>query len=378
MEKFRESMKEIGQTIGGELSYVLRNVPGIKKNYLKIIEKIIEKFRLMSEEKQREHFATFSELMENNLAEGGFDSKIYIKYWMHFFKIVKIRIFLLENDTENLIKIRTAYFSAIRQIEMFINELHGVEKIKENDFLNILNHEEKATLKFALITLARAFRTIMSKLNKKELDSNEDKKYFIKIKKNLALSENKIKKIIGGALRKVAEQEKINKLKIASEIFKEKAKKYKNDSETFLKLAILLTLIIFVAMLYKDDMYLTPESDVDGSAFYVYFILENLLSGRLLFPIIALTSFFYCLRFYAANNHNAIICDQRANTLESFEALYENVGKGKKGEEERLEVVKKVLNSATEHLPTGFSKLQSDSSGGGIDLSKLLSLFKGK
>ena len=66
-----------------------------------------------------------------------------------------------------------------------------------------------------------------------------------------------------------------------------------------------------------------------------------------------LVGLFACIRFYAASNHNAIVCDQRANTLKSYKALRDAAGTMMK---ERLLVLQKVLNSATDHQPTGFSK----------------------
>ena len=339
-----------------------------ERNYLKEIEQAIESFRLMSMEEQRKFFVVSSMFIENNLVEGNFDNKVHIKSLMRFVKIIKKNIFLPKLEPANFEKLNFIYIPIYLEIEGFINELYGVEKIKENRFLNILNNEDRVSINVALKRAIVQFVAIANQVNNTmpTLEGRED--FAANVKSLFTLEKNKIKKIIGEAMCKIAEQDKINKLKISSEVFKKKAKEYRNNSKRFLVSAVVLIVGTFLFVFYQVKP--SAISDTGSGSFYTYLILENLLRGRLLLSIIVLTGFFYCLRFYAASNHNAIVCDQRANTLESFEALYENVEEDK----EKLLVVEKVLNSATEHLPTGFSKLQSDSSGGIV--SSLASLLK--
>ena len=348
---------------------ILSSVLIKKRDYLKEIEETIEAFRLMSERKQREHFRVSSRSVENNLVEGDFDNKVHIKYLMRFIKVIKTRIFFPKTDDVNYMKLISAYTSVHAEIGRFINELYGIEKIKEDDFLNILNHEDRVNLTAILKSALVSFRVTINRRS----SFNEHKKFATSRKSVFALQKDDIKKIINKTLQKIPEPGKIYKLKIFSEIFKRKAEEYRNNAKGFLMLAIMLIVFAFVFAfaqgISKFDIELPQKYNVDSNAFYIYLILESLFRGKLLFSVIALTGFFYCLRFYAASNHNAIICDQRANTLESFEALYENVEEDK----ERLLVVEKVVNSVTEHLPTGFSKQQSDSGVGGI-VSSLLSL----
>ena len=379
MKKFRKISKKFWKSIKKfwkRLWQMPSNLLIRKKNYLKEIEQTIELFRFMDEEEQKENFDWVSWSIEHDLVEGAFDNKVYIKYWMRFIKVIKTDIFLPDDNLKNFIKLISVYMPVCREIEQFISELRSVEEIKEDNFLSVLNHEDKINLNNIFKDALVSFRVTINELNDGEIKFNEHKTIVAKEKRKCILRKHGIEKIISGALRKMPEQEKISKLQASSKIFKEKAKKYKNESAMFLFFAGMIAVVVLLVMLYKiffgDNINLPERSgNVDSSAFYIYVILEILLGGRLLFSVIALAGFFYCLRFYAASNHNAIICDQRANTLESFEALYENVKVGK----ERLLVVEKVLNSATEHLPTGFSKLQSDSGGEGI-VSSLASLFK--
>ena len=380
MKEFWQSVKKIWKRLWQTQS----DSPSHERDYIKEIEQAIEVFRLMNLEEQFKNFIPVSIFIENLLAEGGFDNKIQIKYFTRFVKIIKTKIFTPRGEVAKHIELDSVYLKAMSQVRRFINELRGVERIKEDRFLNILNHENKVIFNSALMSSVAFFRKIIDELNDQKFTLDKFENFATKIGDIFMTKEDRIKEIIGEALKKIAEQDKINKLKIASDIFKNKAKKYRSNSRWFLTSAVLLPLAFFSFIFFQKffefdifeyDIKFPQETNADSSAFYIYLILEILFRGRLLFSIIVLTGFFYCLRFYAASNHNAIICDQRANTLESFEALYENVGKGKKGEEEKLEVVKKVLNSATEHLPTGFSKQQSDSGGEGI-VSSFASLLK--
>ena len=383
MKKFGESMKEFWKRLWHTQNESQSNPPSHERDYLKEIEQRIEDFCFMNVEKQTEIFSNLSLSIRNDLAEGGLDSKVHIKYLMRLAKIIKIATFFRSSDIIKHIEQDPLYLPLLMCMQRFINELHGIEKIKEDDFLNVLNHEDKVSLNNTLMGSMGFFRVTMDRSSYGTFNYPQPNNFYTDAIEHFVRAENSIKEIIGKALQKITEQEKVNKLKIASEVFKKKAREYRKNAKRFLMSAAMLIMGVFVfiflkALLgYKIFEYniISPQkSDIDNNAFYIYFILEILFSGRLLFSIIALTGFLYCLRFYAASQHNAIICDQRANTLESFEALYENVEEDK----ERLLVVEKVLNSATEHLPTGFSKQQSDSGVGGIDLSKLLSLVKGK
>ncbi len=353
---------------------------GIREGYyIKKIKRKIEDFRIMNDEEQGKNFGNFSDFIKSNLVEGDFDNKIHIKYLMRFIKIIKTRIFLVkknaaEVDAEHA-ELIFVCAQALVHIEKFINELHGVEKIKEDNFLNILSHEDQVKLNTVLTQSLISFRVIINALNNPNLIFDKISIFFDEMKTTFNLETNNIKKIFGGGLKKITEQEKIDKLKKSSKIFRKKAVQYRRNSWLFLLGAAVPLVGIVVLAIYSDffdySIEFPEKTDIDSSTFYIYFISKILFSGRLLFAIMTLAGFFYCLRFYAASQHNAIICEQRANTLGFFDALYENVEEDK----EKLLVVEKVLNSATEHLPTGFSKLQSDS-GGGVDLSTLASLFK--
>ena len=345
-------------------------------NYLKKIEGRILIFRVMDHNLQRKNFNTISYFIEDALTEGGFDNKVRIKYFMRFVKTIKTFFALPDLEPINR-KTFNNYSNLKGNIDNFVNELHGVEKIKEDIFLNTLSHEEQVVFNECLASFINFLYVLVVRL---EIGDEDSDKNFFKNQENLLVHQKNImKEILDKALQKITEQEKINKLKIASKIFKDKAKQYRWNAIWFMcgsAVAAGLAVSLIIKKVFKF-YYIEQNSyiEVNNNALYVHMILDALLSGRLLLSIIALTGFLYCLRFYAANQHNAIICEQRANTLESFEALYENVGENKGKNEEKYLVVQKVLQSATEHLPTGFSKLQSDS-GGGVDLASLASLLK--
>ena len=192
--------------------------------------------------------------------------------------------------------------------------------------------------------------------------------------------------INGIAEEKLKLEQTVGSLGKKASIFTDKAKNYRSNAGYFLIGAasiifltvVFLTMILFFGntfsswlpnFLEKDLMNYGKEFSVytekPSKSLYFYLTLKMLISGRVLMSILLIAGFFYCLRFYAANNHNAIICDQRANTLESVESLYA----ASEGENKKL-ILEKALDSATAHQPTGFSKQQSNN-----DVQSVLSLL---
>ena len=373
---------------------IFRKKPSVKKDadkrdFLKEIEEKNEEFRLTSVKRQTEKFQETFSVMQNNFTIGEIDNKKQIKCMLRFIKTTH-HIFLHKEYFDiGGPKIFENLNEAHKQINFrflrFQNELYGIEKHKENDFLDVLNHDDSIKIKnsiFQVIVILsygmadiKRFNAVVK--NKDSATALAEK--ILKHAKDIYLYSNEIRDVIVKNLQEITDKEKIAKLKNSSEFFKNKSRKYRWNAVYLMLGAIgiaglaVLSLLPIAENFFRKNHYSQPSSyvEINNSVFYVNVVLETLLSGRLLLSAILLTGFFYCLRFYAANQHNAIICEQRANTLESFEALYKNVEEDK----ERLLVVEKVLQSATEHLPTGFSKQQSDS--GGIDPSSLLSLVSG-
>ena len=345
-----------------------------KRDYLKEIEEKIEAFRIMSEEEQRKNIRDFASSIKNNLVEGNFDNKIHIKYLMRFIKVIKMQIRLEKSEIEKSLEISNSFAFALVEIISFIGGLRGVEESKEDGFLNHLNHEEKVSLNTILINALDPLCAIIEQPPSLQMSPDQIKDFFDSMTEYFKTLRHNTAKIIGRGLEEITKQEKINRLKIASRAFKIKANLYRSGFGIFLLLAAFIVYGVFASAYFTNlfdlDIKFPEKNNININTFYIYLMLKFVFSGRLLFSIIVLTGFFYCIRFSAASQHNAIICDQRVNTLEAFEALYENVEEDK----EKLLVVEKVLNSATEHLPTGFSKQQSDS--GGIAPSSLLSLLK--
>ncbi len=281
----------------------------------------------MSKKKQRSYFSDALNFIKNNLVKGGFDNKTRMKYLMRFLKIAKPSIFCPNIDSVPD-KVWNLYFQIKKMAEKFINELRGIDKIKEDDFLNMLSHKEQIIFIDVINETMNALDLSIFMFQDKSLEYEEHTYQTRSDLRKLIANKNKIEKIIGSTLPKVTKQENTN-LKIFSRTFRKKAAQYRKNSRLFLLgVVIPLVTIVFLAKFsnffdYKIEF--PPPKDADSTAFYIYFISKILFSGRLLFAITTLTGFFYCLRFYAANQHNAIICDQRANTLEAFEPLYENV-----------------------------------------------------
>ena len=77
----------------------------------------------------------------------------------------------------------------------------------------------------------------------------------------------------------------------------------------------------------------------------------------MLLSVILLLVLLTSIRLYEANKHNAVVCDHRANTLKSYKALRDAAAGGA----EKLLVLQKVLDTATDHQPSGFVKMTGDS-----------------
>ena len=194
--------------------------------------------------------------------------------------------------------------------------------------------------------------------------------------------------VINAANVRAKEAEGFRGLEDEASFFEGKASKYKISARLFLFAAfIFLALIIFLpsflshvlpSVFPKDSEMLDELSKLAdkknvSKSFYFYLALKMILSSRMTMFIIFVAGFFSCIRFYAAHSHNVIICDQRTNTLKSFRSLYA----ASEVDDKRL-VLEKVLDSATAHQPTGFSKQQSDHGGSSEFslLSKILPFLK--
>ena len=391
-ETFWQKIEKFFQHIFQRIKVYLQRMRSEKKKEnrcIKQIKKDVEKFRFMSKEEQRENFQETFSLMQNNFIKGGIDNKKCIKHVVHFLKITHTSFLSKEKEQKEEVasdvaaiqkKINEAFHN-------FKNQLLGIEKSKENEFLNFLDHEKSVEIKESIFRtiniLSKCIKTV-DELNPSTQDSFSfilvDDKKIENYKKEIDDEIKKTGKIIVDSLREMKKKENVEKLKISSKVFRSKAYQYRWAAGLLLigSVSVILLAAAWVYFgFFKDEDFFQKISyiQMNKSGLYVYFILNTLLSGKLLFSVIALTGIFYFMRFFSASLHNAIICDQRANTLESFEALYENAGADNKKDTERYLVVEKVLNSATEHLPTGFSKQQSDS--GGIASSQLLSLIRG-
>ena len=171
-------------------------------------------------------------------------------------------------------------------------------------------------------------------------------------------------------------------LEIQAEFFERRSTKYKRTALLFLVGAVVFIGLIALPQAYNlfcNSNFCKASSELkyidleQGDYLYFYVALKTLLSGRVLLSVALIAGLFACIRFYAASNHNAIVCDQRASTLKSYKALRD----ASKTDEERLLVLRKILDSATDHQATGFSKQGSSTSDGIItritaDLVRLL------
>ena len=181
----------------------------------------------------------------------------------------------------------------------------------------------------------------------------------------IANAEKSLSFVINAANLRAKEEEDAKGLESAAGFFEGKASNYKTNAVLFLVgSAVFLGLIISLSFVFLEDNKVFSElsklsaNQETSKSFYFYLSLKMLFSSRMIMFVIFIAGFFSCLKFYAANNHNAIICDQRANTLKSFRTLH-----AASEEKNQKLVLRKILDSATAHQPTGFSKLQSDSGG---------------
>ncbi len=239
-------------------------------------------------------------------------------------------------------------------------ELTGIEK------LSFLNRNNNLLEKF--IENLDLQRTKVGKIKEHAMDLEN----LIKDVKDFVLL------TIGAVAEREKEGKLIGNLEEQAGIFFKKGGEYKTNSRLFLGGAGVFIGLVVLFQIY--NLFCKQGSELEyidleqGDYLYFYVALKTLLSTSTLLSIVILVGLLVCIRFYAANNHNAIICDQRANTLKSYKALRASA----KTDEERRLILQKILDSATEHQETGFSKQESNDSGNAISkiASDLVRLFK--
>ena len=285
-----------------------------------------------------------------------------IKHKVNFLQSIKHQVLTRHSGMLDL------YYNAST---MFLNFIVTMKRNNFNKIFEKLTDDEKLEISIKLDDLLQRFIKNLdlqkSKVGKME-EHAKDLESFIEVARDAVIS------AVGIIQRREKEKEKTiaNDLGKQAESFRRKGFEYRFISMFFLVLAVSIVSLIFYSPVAYDlfpqhmggtDTYYDPTKDY----LYFYIALKIIFSKSTLFAIAIITALFSCIRFYAANNHNAIICDQRANTLNSYKALRDSA----KTEEEGRLILQKVLDSATDHQVTGFSKLESNDSDNVI--SKIIS-----
>ncbi len=256
----------------------------------------------------------------------------------------------------------------IRLIAFFEVELH-----EKAIFYSKANKDELARTQSLIDTFLQLLqKNIKFKKNEaKETDAE-------KLEEHINLTNTSIAQIIGAIKERLKEVETVGNLDAQAKNFTAASKKYKKNAVWFLVGAggifLLFVCAIFVLTNYFSEV---PLSEAKEAKEYIYFYiaLKTIFSLRVLLSVSLLVILFASIRFYAANKHNAVVCDQRANTLKSYKALRNSATAG----EERLLVLQKILDAATDHQPSGFSKEDKDGDSLiGKSLAELVILLRGK
>ena len=265
----------------------------------------------------------------------------------------KIFLFLVE-DLNKLYNFSFRDSANKSGLETFVKFLKNVEKDKLNNIFTEL-----------WSNLHRNLKTPVEEIRAEEFE------IF------LTNTKSAVAKVIGAVEERLKQEERVENLKDEVILFTKAARNYKINSWCFLGGASLL-LIFLLFSLFTGDNKFFPEKIMlfeqePSKGFYLYLALKTLISDRILVSTIFVAGFFYCVRFYAASNHNVIICEQRANMLASFKALYIV-----SNDDDKTIVLEKILDSITASYPTGFSKLQKDTSDNSTAalLSKIFSIMR--
>ena len=312
------------------------------------VDEIIADFKAISGAKeQRKKFART--LAEVNDRIKNFNVRKRIEFQIKFIRA--INHYILTAVSETGLKYVAARSSLIGLIAFLDAKLY-----EGADFYAEANDGELASTQRLIDTLLQG---LQENIELKEADAGE-------LEVHITLISTSIAQVIGAVKERVEVKEAgtIGNLETRIKSFRKKSKNYKNISYVFLggSLAIMSLLALLAYLQFcvylpfcnytpqRGATYLPPMPDRD----YLYFhlALETIFSLNTLLSITLLAILFASIRFYAANNHNAVVCDQRADTLGLYEALRNSATEG----EERKLVLQKILDVATDHQPSGFVK----------------------
>ena len=242
----------------------------------------------------------------------------------------------------------------VKAFGKIINMLNVVKVTRVEDFINRLSTAEQNNLYLYIEKIALTISLYQQNMPS---FANKDIK---KIEKFLKLCNESLSKDLKSIQLVYKEYEKNPNrlsfkklLELRKNIFSDTAQKFKYRGIIFLSLTILSMLILIswgVFLIYQNLIINPIIDDVDIFAKY------SSIGGKL---IVTATLFFIlsaCLRVYFALKHNETICQQRADTLASYEKIYDVAGDNKNL------VLEKVTEAVFTQLPTGFSKLQSNDS----------------
>ena len=184
-----------------------------------------------------------------------------------------------------------------------------------------------------------------------------------------------LKNIIESINSKISEKRKEKIFEKHSIHFKQAEKKHGATARFFMWSAVisLIFAIFWISNIYCESKWFAGLTEFNSCTVSIEDInsihpLIYLISERGAFVAILLSIVFACLRGYFASSHNKILNNHRYNCVKTFQYFNEI--------SPDPYLTMKAVDAAFDHLPTGFTKLQSNKEGTKDSLTERVELFK--
>ncbi len=265
-----------------------------------------------------------------------------IQYRIKFICAIKPDVLAAVSITKG--RYADAQYKFSRLIDFFRDVIHERPNFyKEIDYDELSKIREKINFLLQLLEDNIEY----GRGNAEELQSNTDRtKDVIEI-----IFRDVRKRIREKEIRREKEQETVGDLNEQADFSEKNSKKYKYNARCFLAGTVIIVAVIACLPYFYFDATIT---EVEKAKEYIYFYiaLKTIFSARTLLSVTLLVMLFASIRFYASSYHNAVVCDQRANTLRSYQSLRNAATT----DTEKHLVLQKILDAATDHQPSGFTK----------------------
>ena len=234
--------------------------------------------------------------------------------------------------------------------------ISSLMKIPLNDELAFIEESNKKR-----IDILPILKTLIKIINPDFFENNEHySKKIISAKAALHIEKNfELRNIIESINLKISEKRKERIFEKHSIHFKRAEKKHEVVAHFFMGSTALLALLAILWVLNihcnewawewlkKSNSCTVDIKDIKSIHHLIYLISERGVFVAILFTII-----FACLRGYFANSHNKTLNNHRYNCLKTFQYFNEI--------SPDPYLTMKAVDSVFDHLPTGFTKLQSN------------------